>query len=364
MAPPPITPPPGSCIEACNATACAEIESEVDPFAKCISCNQSFTCNSAASDFPCLATCNNTCSSLDFDPGRNCRRCPGEFACNPLASGYQSAPPSPPPLTSAQVVTQAVAAAVTQVRATTAAAATVTASVAAASSMAGSLAGSAAGGAGGGAVSGLMGAQRIDLYGDLAGGEGIESLAAKGTTSSIMMCQFGIVASLGSGEGRRLTQSSSSVSSFLLTSLADAAISLVLLLTTVTLVHIFILGFWRFCLNRRFYATSMPDDETEDSLGRFTPLPGLLAFPNLEIIVTLAFITGAAATAAFTSHASRSHSHSDVNPSLITHCCIRPDEGHLSRFWHELRLRIRLCPLDHCDRHIPLPFWLLWLSSS
>lgn len=185
-----------------------------------------------------------------------------------------------------------VAEAVQATRAAAAAAATATVAVAATSAVAAAVTGSAAGGAaGGGAVSGLMGAQRLNLYGDLAGGEDIEATAASPPSPpSIMMCQLGLFSrSVDSNStllGRRLGTSSPAVTSFLLTGLADTAVTLLIFLGAAVVINVLVFCLWRCCVNRQFYASREKDSAS------FVPLPSMFAFPNFVLLVGTALMTG------------------------------------------------------------------------
>jgi len=54
--------------------------------------------------------------------------------------------------------------------------------------------------------------------------------------------------------------------------------------------HFLIVLYWRFKVNRKYYAAASSGDTSESA--PFTPLPGVLAFPNLELTLFTAFMTG------------------------------------------------------------------------
>ena len=157
--------------------------------------------------------------------------------------------------------------------------------------IAGAAGGAAAGGAGGGAVSGLMAAQRINLYGDLAGGgQSIDKVASQGAKRDVMMAQFGI---FGTGSTRRRLQTTTNgtVNQFLLVILGDAAVSMLILIGIICVIHFLIVVYWRYKVNRKYYEQRAHIAEDAQK-SKFTPLPAVLAFPNLELTLFTAFMTG------------------------------------------------------------------------
>jgi hypothetical protein len=184
-----------------------------------------------------------------------------------------------------------VADAVTEARTTVGATAVATVAIASASGL--------AGGGGGGGVSALLGAQRINLYGDLAGGRPIGQEAMEGSTTNPMMGRFGILRYAGASNVTA-EERTAAVNTYLRTMLLDTDLSLATLLLGATLVHYLVLRYWGTRVNRKYYAarkqvhdsstTAAPSNEGEEDT--FVPLPPTLAYPHFELMITATFLTG------------------------------------------------------------------------
>ena len=197
-----------------------------------------------------------------------------------------------------------------------------TANVVAAVSASVSIAVSAAiGASGGGAVSGLMGAQRLNMYGDLTASADIETVAAEAVQPDLMMCRLGFFSTSSArrrlitapaASGRRLSAQDPQVNDFLLTMLGDSAFTLLLVVIALSFIHFFLLVYWRYrvrapthtpflsCflsssiprqVNAKFYAAARSGGKKGEKTP-FTPLPGVFAFPNLELTLFMALVTG------------------------------------------------------------------------
>ena len=116
----------------------------------------------------------------------------------------------------------------------------------------------------GGAVSGLMGAQRLNMYGSLSSEVDIETVAAEATEQNLMMCKLGLFSGGVQGGSNLLNSTFNStavgdandeLNSSLLAALLDAALTLIIILATVTFLHILIILYWHYRMNRKFYAS-------------------------------------------------------------------------------------------------------------
>ena len=215
--PPPPPPPSGTCAEVCSSQ-CSKLN--MTHVQDCADCHKA-PFNSTESNVTMVCTVN----AVDYNKTAE------EGAAAQEAAAVEEAKEK-----AKAEVTQVTVAAVSRATTMAAVTATVSASVGAlagtvakaagsAAGAAGGAAGGAGGGAGGGAVSGLMGAQRINMYGDLAGGgQTVEEVAAKGVQTNPMMASFGVFGG-GASRRRRLATQNNQVNNHLLLVLGDAAVS-------------------------------------------------------------------------------------------------------------------------------------------